>query len=385
MDKVNSSPRARLEAWMANPGCEKNVASAVFDIPMSELLGADPEPTVVSPFASRLGNKFEFDLNSLIVDLLKKSNQQGLNHDANWTEISTRLKAVPIQSSGTGPARDLKLQMRQSEDKLREIVELLPTMTNFVVNGFRIPFTPFDSTLEIDMLVFSPDAESPSSKINVVIGEVKVYPDLGGYVDDRKISGARRQAGLYYRILSDWLGGDEIAQRFPGITFHVNQMGFVVLTSPHSVFEIADARAWESFSPSLVTNEDLTTQSEIITKNFEKLQSVIDDVGSNDKIDRDDFDLLKHINNLDHQFNESCWGRCPLAEACFTKAVEAGDPIVLGARIKNALGNLTVDEAIRFAMESHDGITRVREDAGAPTHSLANEFADFRFTELDKF
>jgi hypothetical protein len=129
----------------------------------------------------------------------------------------------------------------------------------------------------------------------------------------------------------------------------------------------------------------LTTQSEIITKNFEKLQSVIDDERSNAEPERDDFDLIKHIDNLDHQFNESCWGRCPLAETCFAKAVETGDPIILGSRIKNALGNLTVDEAIQFAMNSQDGKIGGVSDVDSATHSLADEFANFRFTELDKF
>jgi hypothetical protein len=380
LGKAKASPRGRLEAWMANPGCEKNVASAAFGVSMVDLDGADKTPKIVSPFASSLGNQFEFSLNEVINPLLASSNQSGLSQDLPWPAVARTIKN-PTEDDNKNPT----VQLERSIEELDSVVDSLGSPMNRVVNGFRIPFTPFDSTLEIDMLVFSPDPKSPSNKINVVIGEVKVYPDLGGYVDDRKISGARRQAGLYYRILTDWLNTDQITQRFPGITFHVHQMGFVVLTSPHSVFEVRDARDWESFSPSLVTNEDLTTQSEIITKNFEKLQSVIDDERSNAKIDRDDFNLLKHINSLDHQFNESCWGRCPLAEACFTKAVEAGDPIVLGARIKNALGNLTVDEAIEFAMESQDENIGGGSDAESGTRSLANEFADFRFTELDKF
>jgi len=380
LGKAKASPRGRLEAWMANPGCDKNVASAVFGISMADLAGADKTPKIVSPFASSLGNQFEFSLNEVINPLLAASNQSGLNQDVPWPALARTIKN-PAEDDIKNP----KVQLERSIEELDSVVESLASPVNRVVNGFRIPFTPFDSTLEIDMLVFSPDIESPSTKINVIIGEVKVYPDLGGYVDDRKISGARRQAGLYYRILSDWLNGEEISQRFPGTTFYVHQMGFVVLTSPHSVFEVRDARAWESFSPSLVTNEDLTTQSEIITKNFEKLQSVIDDERSNAEPERDDFDLIKHIDNLDHQFNESCWGRCPLAETCFAKAVETGDPIILGSRIKNALGNLTVDEAIQFAMNSQDGKIGGVSDADSATHSLADEFANFRFTELDKF
>lgn len=356
------------------------MSGAAHGISMVDLDGADTTPKIVSPFASALGNQFEYSLNEVINPLLAASDQSGLNQGVPWPPMARTIKN-PAEDDTKNP----KVQLQRSVEELESIVDSLDAPINRVVNGFRIPFTPFDSTLEIDMLVFSPDVKYPSSKINVVIGEVKVYPDLGGYVDDRKISGARRQAGLYYRILTDWLNGDEITQRFPGITFHVHHMGFVVLTSPHSVFEVRDSRAWESFSPSLVTNEDLTTQSEIITKNFEKLKSVIDAERSKDKADRDDLNLLKHINSLDHQFNESCWDRCPLAEACFTKAVEAGDPIVLGTRVKNALGSLTVDEAIRFAMESHDGIISGGEDVGSAPHSLANEFADFRFTELDKF
>lgn len=365
---------------MANPGCDKNVASAAFGVSMVDLAGADQTPKIVSPFASSLGNQFEFSLNEVINPLLAASNQSGLNQDVPWPPVARTIKN-PAEDDNKNP----KVQLERSIEELESVVESLASPMNRVVNGFRIPFTPFDSTLEIDMLVFSPDLMSPSNKINVIIGEVKVYPNLGGYVDDRKISGARRQAGLYYRILSDWLNGEEISQRFPGTTFDVHKLGFVVLTSPHSVFEIRDARAWESFSPSLVTNEDLTTQSEIITKNFEKLQSVIDQERSNAETERDDFDLIRHIDNLDHEFNEGCWGRCPLAETCFAKAVETGDAIVLGSRIKNALGNLTVDEAIQLAMDSQDGRIGGGSNADSTTHSIAEEFANFRFTELDMF
>ena len=374
MGKAKASPRARLESWMANPGCEKNVASAVFGVPMVELSGADPTPQIVSPFASELGNQFEASLESKITQLLAGSDQIGLNNDASWPEKARVAKN-----------KDVQFQLLESLEMLREIVDALENgLTNFVIRGFRIPFTPFDSTLEIDMLAISP-FRSDSLVLNLVIGEVKVYPDLGGFIDERKVSGARRQAGLYYQILTDWVTSDEITKLFPDVEFRVQDKGFLVLTSPQSALEVSDPNDWKQFAPSLVTNEDLTTQSEIISTNFAELRRVIEDETSKTHIGDEKFDAVAYINGLDHKFTEGCWGRCPLAQSCYDKAVDSGDLVVLGTRLSHALGDITVEDAIRLANDSHSPSAESGTSGTRDGSTLTSEFADFRFTELGRF
>ena len=77
---------------MANPGCEKNVASAAFGVSMVDLDGADKTPKIVSPFASSLGNQFEFSLNEAINPLLAAGHQSGPDQDVPWPALARKIK-----------------------------------------------------------------------------------------------------------------------------------------------------------------------------------------------------------------------------------------------------------------------------------------------------
>ena len=82
-----------------------------------------------------------------------------------------------------------------------------------------------EAILIIDVLAIRADGEQPE----VIVGEVKTYPDRGGYTAASELAVARAQAGIYVHAL------DVVCNEL-GITDEivVRRNGFLVLTRPGS-------------------------------------------------------------------------------------------------------------------------------------------------------
>jgi hypothetical protein len=375
--KETRSARTRLEDWMANPGCEQNEASAILNYSLTNLDGADKSKVAPSTLATFLGNTFERDVVFKIGPLLSDNKQLGINTDMPWS-----IGKPKDVSAAKDRADD---QIEESKNRLREIlVESKDTSRNHILNGFRIPFEPFApaKTIEIDLVALSPVAGEPN-RFNFVIGEVKVYADQGGYTDEHKLSGARRQAGLYLGILREWLEslpGSEA--EFANFEFTVEHFGFLVLSRPHSVLDSAEPDAWEKFEISLVVNENLDTQQEIIDHNYVELLKRFENYGHMRTATIEE--KKEFIEALAHEFNEGCWGRCPMAQICHDEAVAANDPIILGSRVKNAMRGLELGEVQSLAQDSLDGSVVITDEMSDAARAIAKDFDEFRFRELDE-
>src|SRR5690606_38904066 len=115
---------------------------------------------------------------------------------------------------------------------------LVAGATISIPGGVMLP----EAILVIDALVIRSDLTPP----RLVVGEVKTYPDRGGYTDRTELATARAQAGVYLHGLRVVLRGelrldDAVA---------VAEEGFLVLSRP-------------GYSkPSVRAGEDLRYQAE---------------------------------------------------------------------------------------------------------------------------
>lgn len=349
--------RARLEQWLDNPRCDKNAASAVLNIPMQEIATATiaaldlpanqvraTEPKSISEFARQLGQAFEKSLFEpeppLMVDLLTAS---GLVDKSNRIEVINRL-------TGASTA-----ELLAESHRIFKLMSSADAQTSFVINGFRLPaeFLPPDSTLEIDILVAKPSADG---KHEIVLGEVKVYPDKGGRTDAVQISSARSQLGLYAHIIRNWLPtlNDTENLEYAG-------KGFFVLTDP-------------------ATREPILSAIENMDEQEARARTSIDAIHKvqfPELQEQDDHDKkLAAVVDLKTNFNESCWGRCAMAEVCFSQARGTDRTLVLGTGIERQLGQISLRDAVALADKKLAPSTALEED-------LAQRFADAEFPEIE--
>jgi hypothetical protein len=218
-----SSQRERLEQWSINPDCEINSSSSILNVPLTEvaILRANldieanletvpPRSSAFPLFASSLGNEFEsllFDGNPSLVEKLLKDAAILEN------EFQVKVKRKPAGYDEAGLSTEEIVQ--QSLDSLVRIAKSKPGQA-FIINGFSIPGTSIqpESYLEIDALIAVPNGAD--STIDLMVGEVKVYPDKAGRTPAQKTSNTRSQAGLYLYILKNWL--EELTNSYPELS-----------------------------------------------------------------------------------------------------------------------------------------------------------------------
>lgn len=329
---VRREVRRRLEQYAANPGCEANVLSAVHDVPMEALARwAGLAPKVgQSPFAIARGHAFERSLFE--------------NDAARLRRALIERRVLPPTASGFldlrikknhGPMADIDASRAAFQKALTTFVsspaELrakLPTLVagpSLMVPGKAI--LP-DGLFAIDVVTLHP--RTAPEPIELRIGEIKVYPDRGGYTDSGELATARAQAGLYVYAL-------EVELRAWGLAnaFTVARDGFLVLTEPGSNY------------PAVRAGEDLRFQAQRAEAAFERLKAI-----AARELPIDDGEKLVSPRRLAvlrearTSYSEKCLGFCEMADACQAKAIQVGDPSALGEDMVRFLGPLTITRAL---------------------------------------
>jgi hypothetical protein len=348
----------RFEQWAQNPTCEANAISAVHNVRMWKVAhSVGLERTFgQSPFAIARGRDFE---NSLFAN--------------GAARLIEELIAASVLPAGADGFSDLRLRMNggprvPSLDvaiaETRQLIESLadgtPGNGSRVVAGatVRIPrgvMLP-EAILIIDVLVVRGDLDPPQ----LVVGEIKTYPDRGGYTDATALAGARAQAGLYVHALQVVIDELGLSDRV-----RVIDHGFLVLTRPGSYW------------PSIRANEDLRYQALRAARGFELLERAAHRLP--DVIADDDGDVDERLTNAilrgGHAYSQACLSFCDLAPRCHAEAAERGDAIVLGDDVRRFVGGIALervlqllrgspprDEAERDVVES----VRAAEMAAAP-------------------
>src|SRR5690606_1022606 len=129
-----------------------------------------------------------------------------------------------------------------------------------------------------------------------VVGEIKTYPDRGGYTDRVELATARAQAGIYVHGLR------EVIAELGLEGLDVATTGFLVLTRPGSN------------QPSVRAREDLEFQAERARRGLEKLRAVaaaleVDGAG-------EPRDPLGAIQRAETRYCEGCVRFCDRASRC---------------------------------------------------------------------
>lgn len=334
-EAARGNTRLRLEQWAHNPTCEANTISAVKNVRMADVAVRAGIRTTFgqSPFAIARGDQFEKSLFSqdgkrLKEELIKKG---VLPADADgFADLRIRKNGgAQLNSLDEAIAQTIQLikQVANSPKARRSSVPcLVAGATVRVPKGILLP----EAILIVDALVIRYVGDQPQ----LIVGEIKTYPDRGGHTNPGELALARAQAGIYVHGL-DLV----VAELGVGDRVEISRQGFLVLSRPGSN------------QPSVRPNEDLRYQADRAVRGFELLERAAAALGpglwATSPGDPPDA-LLKLVLEATTNYSESCLSFCDLASRCYEVARSAGDPIILGEDMVRFLGTVKLDRAIEL-------------------------------------
>lgn len=337
--------RLRFEQWARNPSCEANTLSAVRGISMTDVAKAEGGRVTMgqSPFALARGQTFERGLFNANADKLRKALIVAEVLDVaarGFTDFRTR------QNRGKLP--DLDSALEQTSKLLTTLSTAKgPNVEPSIVAAatIRIPERVMlpEAILVIDVLVVRWDATARRPEL--VVGEVKTYPDRGGHTDPADLATARAQAGVYVHGLDVTLTAMGLGDRFT-----VSRNGFLVLSRPGSNF------------PSVRANEDLRYQTMRAERGFRQLERAADAI-----LKEGEAASIAAVLSAPTSYESACIAFCDRAPTCFKRALEAGDPVILGEDVARLLGSVSLTRA----MELLDG----DKPRSAAEEDVARQFA----------
>jgi hypothetical protein len=206
-----------------------------------------------------------------------------------------------------------------------------------------------EAILVIDVLVVRMDLSPP----RLMVGEIKTYPDRGGYTDGGELATARAQAGVYVH-------GLQLVLRELGFAgqLEVALTGFLVLTRPGSN------------QPSLRANEELRYQVLRAERGFAQLR----DVATRVPAGASEADLIRAICAAPVAYEDTCIAFCDRAAGCHATALRRGDPRTLGEDVARFLGETDLNRAVALmggarptTPAERDLVGRLRVADGEPT------------------
>jgi hypothetical protein len=321
-----ANTRVRFEQWAKNPECEANTVSAVLNVRMGKVaasLGL-PDNKGISPFAVTRGYLFERRLFDEEAAVLR--------------EHLERKNVLPAGSRGFADFR-LKANFGTSVSTMEEALKQSEQFIRSLANGGSVPSIVTGLTIRLPQGVMLPEAtlildvmtalKGKDGRIELQIGEIKVFPDRGGYTDPQHLATARAQAGVYLYGIESWLEAEGLLS-----SFNLPTTGFLVFTWPGTS------------SPVVRASEDLSEQKERAKRGFINLDEVAQRVVgvSLDEYNPDEYEAwVKHSRTA---YAEKCWGFCDLAARCQLVAVREDRGIVLGTEVARALGAVSIGRTI---------------------------------------
>lgn len=343
--------RLRFEQWARNPLCEANAISAVHGVPMAEVAKREgTKPTMgQSPFAIARGQTFERSLfredATRLREALVKAGVLAEGAEG-FRDFRLRLVGGPYHALDEALAATAEfLRQLASAQTRRERAAIPGVIAGAVVRipgGMMLP----EAILVIDVLLTAFGKERPS----LTVGEIKTYPDRGGYTDDGELATARAQAGVYVH-------GLRLVLEDLGLSGKIDVLdtGFLVLSRPgYSV-------------PSIRANEDLRYQAARAERGFARLREIAARIG----MSADDETIIRAVQGAPVRYADACVSFCDRAQSCHAAALRAGDPAVLGEDIARFLSDTTLTRALALL-------------AGGRPSNIAEEDLLRRIAEADR-
>lgn len=316
----NRDTRRRFEQWGKNPNCEANAVSAILGVSMVSVAEREGLTSTMgqSPFALQRGQRFERLLFRNDAELLR-----------------SELEKAQVLPKGSQGFADFRLRLHggscanlnDAREQTRELLSRLAkegvtNKTPTIVAGATIcvpgrAMLP-EAILVLDALVL----KRKENQAEIVVGEIKTYPDRGGYTDGVELAGARAQSGVYVH------GLQEVIEENRWRTIEVSKTGFLVLTKPGSN------------QPSIRAREDLHYQSVRAKRGLEKLRALAGQMVQSESALKDPVGavLAAGVN-----YEESCVRFCDRASGCFARAVQSGNPAILGDDVARLTGTISLD------------------------------------------
>lgn len=313
--------RRRFEQWARNPHCAANAASAILNVPMLRVAEAEgvKAPFGQSPFALARGQVFERAMfrdeaavlrQELVAAGVLSARAKG------FADFRYRRQGGPIDHVDDALAGTLKWFRELADGKTDRSIAAGATIR--IPGGVMLP----EATLAIDVLV----VRVVDGRPRLVVGEVKVYPDRGGYTDESQLAGSRAQAGLYVH-------GVRLTLEQAGLTdkLTVDPTGFLVLSKSGSNHL------------SVRTNEDFSGQAERARTGLVALSSVAQ------RLNLDPGAGIGEIQKAEVAYCESCVAFCERAELCRSRAEAVGEGSVLGDEVHRFLGEVTLVRVVELS------------------------------------
>lgn len=319
---VRRDTRRRFEQWAKNPSCEANTISAVCGVPMAEVARREGVRSTMgqSPFALAGGVTFERSL----FKQPSKGIVPALVSAAVLPPGAEGFLDLRLRQNG-GPCKNLDEALGKTRVLLARLAEA-PSGAPTLVAGaaVRIPGDPIlpEALLVIDILAIRID-EAP---VRLIVGEVKTYPDRGGYTDRTDLAGARAQAGVYVHGLRTTIEELALQDRVS-----VANRGFLVLRRPGS------------FRPSVRANEDLRFQADRACRGVARLREVAKELKEIPEADAMDAVIQAPV-----AYQPTCVAFCDRAAGCYMRQMQEGDPAVLGEDVARFLGPINLHHAVKL-------------------------------------
>ena len=324
--------RRRFEQWARNPKCQANAVSAILNVPMrkvAEIEGANPT-FGQSPFALARGQRFEF---YAFKDDAKRLREQ-LERASVLPTGSAGLADFRLRRTG-GPCANIDAARVQTEDWLRAIASgkadqtIAAGATISIPGGVMLP----TATLCVDALAVRRLGET----VELVVGEVKVYPDRNGFTDATQLATSRAQAGMYVHGLRLVLKQFAVDSRV-----RVSDQGFLVLSRAGTNF--LSVRAREDFGGQARRDEEGLAALSACAGTL-SLSNTSPDLA------------LPVIQKASTAYCEDCLSFCERVDVCRKRAEESADGAILGDAVNRYLGGTSlerVNELLRGATPSDE-------------------------------
>jgi hypothetical protein len=304
--------RRRFEQWAKNPRCAANAASAILNIPMVEVARAEGAkvPFGQSPFALARGQSFERamfkdDAAVLRADLVAAgvlpASAKG------FADFRFKRNGGPFAKIDDALASTTKWLGELASGRLDRTIAAGATIR--IPGGVMLPH----ATLCIDAIAVVLRDGVPT----LVVGEVKVYPDRGGYTDETQLATSRAQAGMYVHGLRLVLQEVKLDRKVA-----VSSTGFLVLSRSGSN------------RISIRANEDFEGQAERARTGLSTLSSVAQALKLAPTAG------LPVIQKAEVSYCEACVSFCERADSCRDRAAANGDGAVLGDEVQRFLGEV---------------------------------------------
>lgn len=337
-DAAKRNTRGRFEQWAKNPTCEANAISVVRNVRMVDVAKAEGlSPSFgQSPFAIARGDQFERGLFREDGRLLNGLIAIGLLPEETSTFVDLRQKA-----SGGPKSNNVDQAIEATTEFLSSLTPnsppaLVAAPTIRIPRGVMLP----EAVLIIDALIIRP---LDNERLELIVGEVKTYPDRGGYTSASELAVARAQAGIYVHALEIAIAALSLDN-----LLSVSTNGFLVLSKPGTN------------QPSIRPNEDLRYQAARAKRGFELLEAAALAMPDSFWADLDEATpegLISAIQTAKTDYKESCLSFCDRAATCHAAAATRGDAVILGEETRRMLGVV----AIQRALELIDGAAPLNE------------------------